>query len=142
VSGTGSDNNAWFNLSGSTLTATNAATMAAGTYSVRIRTTDSATNSFEKAFSITVVDDVPPFVVSILRTTPLSQMVSTNKVIFEVTFSEAVANVSASQFAVTPVGASTVTGVVSSVSGGPQVYQVKVGVTGGTGEFRLDAPIQ
>jgi hypothetical protein len=85
-------------------------------------------------------DTTPPTVTSIVRKTPSAQMVSTNKVIFEVTFSEAVANVSASQFAVTPVGASTVTGVVSSVSGGPQVYQVKVGVTGGTGEFRLDVP--
>ena len=51
VTGTGSTNNGLFNLSGSTLRAT--ANVPAGTYSVRVRTTDQGGLFFEKAFTIT-----------------------------------------------------------------------------------------
>lgn len=60
VSGTGSDDNSEFNISGSTLRANDASTLAAGNYSVRIQTDDGAGGTFSKAFSITVVDDVAP----------------------------------------------------------------------------------
>ena len=86
------------------------------------------------------VDNTRPEVVSILRKTPPGQAANTNAFLFQVTFSEAVANVATNRFAVTPVGASTVTGVVTSVSGGPIVYDVLVTLTGGSGPFRLDVP--
>ncbi|MEE2022731.1 InlB B-repeat-containing protein [Alkalimonas mucilaginosa] len=65
VAGVGDNHNAQFNISGSQLRTNNAAAMAAGDYSVRIRTTDSAANTFAKAFTITVLDDVPPVVNSV-----------------------------------------------------------------------------
>lgn len=65
VAGAGDTNNGSFNISGDQLRANNASSLAAGNYSVRIRTTDSAANTFEKAFTLTVLDDVPPIVNSV-----------------------------------------------------------------------------
>jgi len=65
--GTNDRDNASFNISGSTLLANNAASLAAGTYNVYIRTTDSGTGNltFDKAFTITVTDNVAPAVTSV-----------------------------------------------------------------------------
>jgi hypothetical protein len=65
VSGTGDTNNGSFNISGGNLRATNPANLAAGTYSVRVRTTDASSSTYEEALSITVVDDVAPTVSSV-----------------------------------------------------------------------------
>lgn len=56
VSGTGDTHNSLFNIAGNTLRANDAASLSAGTYSVRIRTTDNGTGvlSYEEAFTITV----------------------------------------------------------------------------------------
>ncbi|RJL48623.1 DUF4347 domain-containing protein, partial [Pectobacterium carotovorum] len=59
VSGVGSTDNALFTLSGSTLRAVNAATMAAGTYSVRLQVSDGQA-TYEKAVTLTVADDIAP----------------------------------------------------------------------------------
>ncbi|MER3384159.1 putative Ig domain-containing protein [Pectobacterium aroidearum] len=59
VSGAGSTDNALFILSGSTLRAVNAATMAAGTYSVRIQVSDGQA-TYEKVITLTVADDIAP----------------------------------------------------------------------------------
>lgn len=55
VAGTGSTNNASFNISGSSLRANNPSLLGVGTYSVRVRATDSAANTFEEAITITVI---------------------------------------------------------------------------------------
>src|SRR5690606_19695363 len=60
VNGTGSTHNALFNVSGTNLQANDPAAMPAGSYAVRIRTTDSASATFEASFSVTVIDDVAP----------------------------------------------------------------------------------
>ncbi|WP_257658797.1 Ig-like domain-containing protein [Parapedobacter lycopersici] len=65
ISGTGSTHNASFNISGNTLRANNAAGLAANNYSVRIQTEDNNGGIYQKAFAITVVDDVPPTVGSV-----------------------------------------------------------------------------
>lgn len=65
VSGAGSTNNGSFNISGATLRVNNAAAMGAGTYSVRIRSTDNKGGTYEESFTITVVDDVAPTVSSV-----------------------------------------------------------------------------
>ena len=65
VSGAGDTNNGSFNISGGNLRATNPANLAAGTYSVRVRTTDASSSTYEEALSITVVDDVVPTVSSV-----------------------------------------------------------------------------
>ncbi|MBO6495055.1 MAG: hypothetical protein JJ978_05790, partial [Roseivirga sp.] len=57
VSGSGSTDNASFNISGSTLRT--GGTLAAGTYDIRINTND-GTDDFAKEFTITVVDNVAP----------------------------------------------------------------------------------
>ncbi|WP_323666923.1 putative Ig domain-containing protein, partial [Pectobacterium punjabense] len=59
VSGVGSTDNALFILSGSTLRAVNAATMAAGTYSVRLQVSDGQA-TYEKVITLTVADDIAP----------------------------------------------------------------------------------
>lgn len=61
VSGTGSDNNAMFTISGNTLmTATAFNFEAKNSYSIRVRTTDQGALFYEKAFTITVTDVVEP----------------------------------------------------------------------------------
>ena len=60
VAGAGSTDNASFNISGSTLRANNSSALAAGSFSVRIRSTDDGSAFFEKVFSITVVDNIAP----------------------------------------------------------------------------------
>ncbi|WP_154715566.1 DUF4347 domain-containing protein, partial [Pectobacterium fontis] len=59
VSGSGSTDNALFTISGNTLKAVNAATMAAGTYSVRLQVSDGAA-TYDKVVSLVVVDDIAP----------------------------------------------------------------------------------
>ncbi|MFW5411213.1 putative Ig domain-containing protein [Pectobacterium brasiliense] len=59
VSGVGSTDNALFTLSGNTLRAVNAATMAAGTYSVRLQVSDGQA-TYEKVVTLTVADDIAP----------------------------------------------------------------------------------
>lgn len=54
VSGTGDTNNASFTISGTSLICPDPATLGDGTYSVRVRATDSASNTFDKVFSIIV----------------------------------------------------------------------------------------
>ncbi|WP_409311494.1 DUF4347 domain-containing protein, partial [Pectobacterium sp. B1J-3] len=59
VSGSGSTDNALFTISGNTLKAVNAATMAAGTYSVRLQVSDGQA-TYEKVVTLTVADDIAP----------------------------------------------------------------------------------
>ncbi|MBU0484965.1 MAG: DUF11 domain-containing protein [Proteobacteria bacterium] len=54
VTGTGATNNGLFNISGATLRANNASTMAEGPYSIRVRTTDQAGGFYEEQMSISV----------------------------------------------------------------------------------------
>ena len=59
VVGTGDDNNASFNINGTSLRASVSFNFEdKSSYSVRVRATDSANNTFEKAFTITVTDVV------------------------------------------------------------------------------------
>lgn len=83
------------------------------------------------------VDGVAPQVVSIKRQPQAPQLLPANTAAFDVTFSEDVIGLAPGSFAVAPVGNSTVSGYVSAISGGPQVYQATVTVTGGHGEFGL-----
>lgn len=59
VSGSGATDNDFFTISGTELVAKNPASLAAGTYSVRISTWDGEL-TFEAPFAITIVDDVAP----------------------------------------------------------------------------------
>ncbi|WP_322993932.1 Ig-like domain-containing protein [Limnohabitans sp.] len=65
VSGVGDTNNGLFNISGTSLRATNAGSMTPGTYTVRVQTTDAASATYAEAMTITVVDDVTPTVASV-----------------------------------------------------------------------------
>jgi hypothetical protein len=90
VSGTGSTNNASFNISGSSLRVTSPSTMTAGTYSVRVRTTDQGALWFEKAFTITVADNVAPTVTSVNSSTTNGAYKVGDSVSVQVNFSELV----------------------------------------------------
>lgn len=79
--GVGADNNESFSISGSTLLCADPAVLGAGSYSVRVRVTDSANNTWEESFSITVVEqsvtshinrNVKRFYARPNRVTPLS----------------------------------------------------------------------
>ncbi|QEI04609.1 DUF4214 domain-containing protein [Pigmentiphaga aceris] len=58
--GTNDQHNASFDVVGAALQAKNAGALAAGTYNVFVRTDDGQGGHFDRAFTITVVDDVPP----------------------------------------------------------------------------------
>ena len=60
VSGTDSTHNTLFNLAGADLRVNDSTAMTAGSYSIRVSTTDGGTATLEKAFSVTVVDDIAP----------------------------------------------------------------------------------
>jgi autotransporter-associated beta strand protein len=85
-----------------------------------------------------LVDTTAPTVLSMLRKTPAEQVVRTDTVVFEVTFSEAVTGVSANWFVATPINGATTEVMVTSVTGGPSVYEVTVQPTSGAGDFQLD----
>ncbi len=90
VSGTGSTDNASFNISGSNLRATSPSSLSAGSKSVRVRTTDQGGLTFEKAFTITVVDNVAPTVSSVNSSTANGTYKVGDVVSLQVNFSEAV----------------------------------------------------
>ncbi len=89
VSGAGDTNNALFNISGTSLRATNAGSMAPGTYTVRVQTTDAASATYAEAMTITVVDDVAPTVASVAVPTNAWYVAGQN-LDFTVNFSESV----------------------------------------------------
>jgi len=82
VSGSGSTNNNLFNINGAQLRATNA-NMTPGTYSVRVRTTDSGAQPnnlyFDKAFTIVVNDTTPPEVTGLSVTGLLTMEITFNE---------------------------------------------------------------
>lgn len=89
VSGVGDTNNGLFNISGTSLRATNAGSMAPGTYTVRVQTTDAASATYAEAMTITVVDDVTPTVASV-SVPSNAWYVSGQNLDFTVNFSESV----------------------------------------------------
>lgn len=135
VSGVGDTNNTSFNISGSSLRLTNPNSLAGGTYSVRVRTTDNAGGTFEKAFTITVVDNLAPSVSSIvLSGSPTSAATS---VTFTVTFGESASNISTDDFVLTAIG--TAAGTIASVSASSGTsVTVTVNTITGSGTLRLD----
>lgn len=135
VAGTGSTDNASFNISGSSLRATNPSNLAAGTYSVRIRTTDNSAAFYEEAFTITVVDDVPPAVISItLNGSPANTDTSVD---FVVAFNTSANNISTDDFLLSPTGSAAGTISNVSASSGTSVNVTVSGITG-SGTLRLD----
>jgi len=106
VSGSGDDNNASFNISGTSLRATNPPSLTAGSNFVRIRTTDNKGGAYEKEFTITVVDDVAPTVSSV--TVPANATyVAGQNLDFTVNVSESVTVAGTPQLSLT-IGATTV----------------------------------
>ncbi len=135
AAGTGSTHNASFNISGSSLRANNAASLAAGTYTVRVRTTDENGATFEQPFTLTVADDLAPSVSSIAVSG--SPAATATSVAYLVTFSEAVINVASSDFTLTATGSAA--GTVGTITGtGSNVLTVAVDSITGTGTLRLD----
>ncbi|WP_010323474.1 choice-of-anchor U domain-containing protein [Marinobacterium stanieri] len=131
VSGTGSTHNDLFTISGNSLQAINPQGMAPGTYSVLIRTEDFGGLAYEKPFSITVTDDLPPSVQSITATEGAPGSIE-----YTVTFNEDVQAVSTDDFTLT--GTGTATGSIAEVTGSGTVFTVTVNNLSGDGNLRLD----
>ncbi len=96
--------------------------------------TDLAPTDNDETYTVTVVDNTPPRIASILRHTPLTESTSDTTLVFAVTFDESVINVDdATDFTVTGTG----TGTISGVSGDGASYRVTVTVTA-SGTIGLD----
>ncbi|RXN90332.1 hypothetical protein C7R54_12510 [Achromobacter aloeverae] len=128
--------NVRFNIAGSTLQVVGAS-LSVGSYKVYVAATDAAGNVSQQAFTITVTDP-PPTVASIVRAGGAGQAVtaSTSSLSYTVTFSEAVAGVDASDFALSTTG--TAAGRIVSVSGSGTTYTIFVDSLSGDGTLRLD----
>ncbi|MGL6297217.1 MAG: beta strand repeat-containing protein, partial [Plesiomonas sp.] len=135
VSGAGDTNNASFNISGSALRVNNAALLTAGTYNVRVRTADNASATYEEAFTITVVDNVPPTVTSItLSGSPANTATSVD---FVVAFDTSANNISIDDFQLTSTAGAAGTISAVSASSGTSVNVTVNGISG-NGTLRLD----
>lgn len=85
------------------------------------------------------MDKTPPVVLSVTRLNPGNQTTSLSTVTYRVTYSEPVVlNLpEASHFQILPVGPSSITGMVTGVSGSGNIRDVSVNITGGSGAFKL-----
>ncbi len=106
VAGTGSTNNASFNINGSNLRINDPAALGAGSYSVRVRTTDAGGNYYEATFSITVNN--APSIASVVRQNPSGSSTNADSVTWRVTTNMAVDNVSLEDFDVSNLTGETI----------------------------------
>ena len=123
VSGTGSDDNAAFTISGNNLVT--AATFNAGlksTYKIRVRTTDQVGLTFEKALTITLTDVTSP-TVTINQQIGQADPTHVGQIYFRVVFSEPVTDFTAADVTLTGTapGAS-----VKNINGSGTTYEVQV----------------
>ena len=108
-------------------------------YSFKAYATNSKGTTYTSAGTFsTLADMTAPTVVSVTRSAPSAQNISTSSVVFRVTYSEPVTGVAVGRFVVMPVGGSDIVGTVTGVTPvSTSVYDVAVTITSGTGEFRL-----
>ncbi|MGI2854485.1 Ig-like domain-containing protein [Shewanella algae] len=135
IAGSGDTNNSSFNLSGDSLRANNASTLVGGSYSIRVQTTDSGNATFEKAFSITVVDDLAPEVTGM--TVDGSPADTATSISYTVSFNELANNISTDDFNLTNTGSAAGNIASVSASSGTSVT-VTINNISGNGSLRLD----
>ncbi|BCV64734.1 GlyGly-CTERM sorting domain-containing protein [Shewanella carassii] len=135
IAGSGDTNNSNFNLSGDSLRANNASTLVGGSYSIRVQTTDSGNATFEKAFSITVVDDLAPEVTGM--TVDGSPADTATSISYTVSFNELANNISTDDFNLTNTGSAAGNIASVSASSGTSVT-VTINNISGNGSLRLD----
>ena len=120
-----------------TVSATSLTANSAYSYKAYAQNTSGTSYSSVGTFS-TLADMTAPTVVSVTRSAPSAQAISTSSVTFRVTYSEPVTGVAVGRFVVMPVDGSDIVGTVAGVTPvSTSVYDVAVSVTSGTGEFRL-----
>ncbi|MBO2605581.1 fibronectin type III domain-containing protein [Shewanella algae] len=135
IAGSGDTNNGSFNLSGDSLRANNASTLVGGSYSIRVQTTDSGNATFEKAFSITVVDDLAPEVTGM--TIDGSPADTATSISYTVSFNELANNISTDDFNLTNTGSAAGNIASVSASSGTSVT-VTINNISGNGSLRLE----
>ncbi|MBO2677142.1 tandem-95 repeat protein [Shewanella algae] len=135
IAGSGDTNNGSFNLSGDSLRANNASTLTGGSYSIRVQTTDSGNATFEKAFSITVVDDLAPEVTGM--TVDGSPADTATSISYTVSFNELANNISTDDFNLTNTGSAAGNIASVSASSGTSVT-ITINNISGNGSLRLD----
>lgn len=106
-----------------------------GSDSFTVQVSD-GTATASRTIAVTVSDVTAPTVASVVRLSPMSQTIAAGPVTFRVTYSEAVTNITVSQFAVEAV-TGNVTGSITGVTGSGTTRDVTVSITSGSGEFRL-----
>ena len=120
-----------------TVSATSLVANSAYSYKAYAQNTSGTSYSSVGTFT-TLADMTAPTVVSVVRSAPSAQAISTSSVTFRVTYSEPVTGVAVGRFVVMPVGGSDIVGTVAGVTPvSTSVYDVAVTVNSGTGEFRL-----
>ena len=102
--------------------------LAEGLNNLRVCVTDALSNTGSATSSVTK-DSAAPSITSFARQTPATSPTNADTLVFRATFSEAVQNVDATDFAVTGTTA-TITGV-AGVGGGPTYTQYDITVSGG-----------
>ncbi|WP_110457428.1 Ig-like domain-containing protein [Shewanella algidipiscicola] len=135
IAGSGDTSNGSFNISGDSLRANNASALTGGSYSIRVQTTDSGNATFEKVFSITVVDDLPPEVIGM--TVDGSPADTATSISYTVSFNELANNISTDDFSLTPTGSAAGNIASVSASSGTSVT-VTINNISGNGSLRLD----
>ncbi|MFC7522693.1 Ig-like domain-containing protein [Parapedobacter sp. GCM10030251] len=131
ATGTGDTDNASFNISGSSLRVNDAAGLAAGSYAVRIQTDDQNGGTFQKPFTITVVDDIVPsgYSVSIDQ----AEITLANHAALSFTFTGAEAGASFNYTITSSGGGTPVTGSGPIAATGEQITGIDVsGLSNGT----------
>jgi gliding motility-associated-like protein len=138
VAGTGDTDNASFNISGSNLRITNSPDFETkSSYSVRVRTTDQGSLTYEEAFIITINDVLENATISsINRQTPAGSIANTSTVEFSVIFNGGVTGVDVNDFSLTTTGVlgASITG----ISGSGNTYSITVNTGSGDGTIRVD----
>jgi gliding motility-associated-like protein len=138
VAGTGDTDNASFNISGSNLRITNSPDFESkSSYSVRVRTTDQGSLTYEEAFTITINDVLETATISsINRETPAGSVANTSTVEFSVIFASGVTGVDATDFSLTTTGVSGAS--ITGISGSGSTYTITVNTGSGDGTIRVD----
>jgi hypothetical protein len=125
VAGTGATDNASFNVSGASLRANDAAALATGSHSIRVRSTDAGGLWFEKAFTVTVTDNLGPTVSSVTGP-PAATYRCGDTLEFTVKFNDAVIVTGTPKLNLTIGGVARTAGYVSGSGGSEQLFRYTV----------------
>src|SRR5690606_11613549 len=115
-------------------------TLGDGAHAITATATDAEDNTSAASPTLSItIDSVAPDLQGIARQTPTTVNSDAANLTWRVTFDSDVSGVDAADFALTPLGSSTATGTIASVTAvDASTYDVVVNALGGQGQLRLD----